>query len=68
MAGLLRGGGLGLLGGGTTLTEAVLEATVNRLEVGGTASAGSLSALGLKTPVVRAELGRRVTALSTGWG
>lgn len=63
-----RGGGGSLLGSGLALTEAVLEATVDRLEVGGTASAGGLSALGLEAPVERTELGSRVTALSTGWG
>lgn len=62
------GGGSGLLGGGGALTETVLEATVDRLEVGGTAGAGGLSALGLEAPVERTELGSRVTALSTGWG
>jgi hypothetical protein len=66
--GLLRGGLGRLLGGGTTLTEAVLEAAVDRLEVGAAAGAGGLPALGLEAPVVGAELGRGVATLSTGWG
>lgn len=68
MAELLRGGGLGLLGRGAALTEAVLEAALDRLKVGAAAGAGSLSALGLEAPVERAELGRGVATLSTGWG
>lgn len=64
---LSRGGGSLGLGRGA-LTETVLEATVDRLEVGGTASAGGLSALGLLAPLERAELGGGVTTLSTGWG
>jgi hypothetical protein len=58
----------GPLGGGATLTEAVLEAAGDRLEVGGTAGTGGLPALGLLAPVERTELGGGVTTLSTGWG
>lgn len=61
-----RGLSLGLLDGRRALAETVLEATVDRLEVVGTASAGGLPALGLHAPVERTELGGGVTALSTG--
>lgn len=58
--------GLGLLGGGTTLSETVLESSVDVLEVSHSAGTGGLSPLGLKTPVEGPQLGGRVTTLSAG--
>jgi hypothetical protein len=48
---LSRGGGNGLLLGLGTLTEAVLEATGDVLQVAHTAGTGGLSALSLDGPV-----------------
>ncbi len=56
---------LGRLGLGSAGAEAVLEATVNSLEVPHAASAGSATAGGLEGPVVRPNLGGGVAASST---
>jgi hypothetical protein len=51
---------------GSADLEAVLEATVDILEVAHSAGAGGLSSLGLLTPVVLANLSGGVTAVGTG--
>merc|ERR1719263_1161870 len=56
---------LGLLGGGSTLPEAVLESSVDVLEVGHSAGTGGHPSLCLQTPVVAPHLGSRVSTLGT---
>ena len=51
--------------GDTTLTETVLEATVDILQVTLTTRSSGVSAFGLLAPVVRALLGLGVSARST---